>query len=252
MKKRILFLLILLLLIQTSVIGQPCLPLGIEFTNQEQIDSFQVNYPACTEIEGTVKICGIDISNLTGLSSLTRIGGDLIIGDHLSYEPFYNKNLVDLSGLHNVDTIAGSLVIQYNSMLMSVDGLDKLNFIGGDLLLNRNDTLSSLSALNNLKKIDGPLVITENRSLGSLSGLDSLQMTGGFTSYWNTSLSDFTGLESLDTIMGELKIGMWWDWEFPSLKSLSGLDNLKYVGGDLNIWSCDSLMDLLPLSSAFT
>ena len=46
----------------------PCLPEGITFTTQEQIDSFQINYPGCTEIEGDVQICGNDITNLNGLN----------------------------------------------------------------------------------------------------------------------------------------------------------------------------------------
>ena len=33
-------------------LSQPCLPEGITFTTQAQIDSFQTNYPVCSEIEG--------------------------------------------------------------------------------------------------------------------------------------------------------------------------------------------------------
>jgi hypothetical protein len=46
-----------------------CLPEGITFTTQEQIDNFQANYPYCTEIEGDVIIgyyLSSDISNLNG------------------------------------------------------------------------------------------------------------------------------------------------------------------------------------------
>jgi len=39
-----------------SVYPQSCLPEGIIFETQFQIDSFQINYPGCTEIEGIVKI----------------------------------------------------------------------------------------------------------------------------------------------------------------------------------------------------
>jgi hypothetical protein len=57
--------------------GQGCLPEGITFSTQDQIDNFQVNYPGCTEIEGFVIIQGNDISNLDGLSVLTAVGGFL-------------------------------------------------------------------------------------------------------------------------------------------------------------------------------
>ncbi len=57
--------------------SQPCLPSGITFTTQEQIDNFQSIYPNCTEIEGDMIIEGNDITNLEGLSVLTAIGGFL-------------------------------------------------------------------------------------------------------------------------------------------------------------------------------
>ncbi|MCK9205174.1 MAG: hypothetical protein M0P58_12175, partial [Bacteroidales bacterium] len=64
-------------------LSQGCLPEGITFTDQAQIDSFQVNYPGCSQIEGSVRINGVDIDNLNGLSVLTSIGGDLEI--HFCY-----------------------------------------------------------------------------------------------------------------------------------------------------------------------
>ncbi len=57
--------------------SQPCLPSGITFSTQEEIDNFQSNYPYCTEIEGDVIIEGNDVTNLYGLSVLTAIGGFL-------------------------------------------------------------------------------------------------------------------------------------------------------------------------------
>ena len=58
----------------TSLLAQPCLPQGITFNTQEQIDNFQTNHPNCTEIEGGVKIEGNDITNLDGLNVITSIG----------------------------------------------------------------------------------------------------------------------------------------------------------------------------------
>ena len=62
------------LLITINLFSQPCLPQGITFTTQEQIDNFQTNHPNCTEIEGGVKIEGNDITNLDGLNVITSIG----------------------------------------------------------------------------------------------------------------------------------------------------------------------------------
>ncbi len=65
-----------------------CLPEGITFTTQEEIDNFQTNYPNCTEIEGDVLIGGwngSNITNLNGLNVLTSIGGNLeILGNFFS------------------------------------------------------------------------------------------------------------------------------------------------------------------------
>jgi len=57
--------------------SQPCLPQGITFNTQEQINNFQSNFPNCTEIEGDMIIEGNDITNLDGLNVLTAVGGFL-------------------------------------------------------------------------------------------------------------------------------------------------------------------------------
>ena len=71
-------LLILLFTISTVVATAQCLPDGITFTTQVQIDNFQTNYSGCNEIEGTVIIAGNSITNLNGLNVVTSIGGDNI------------------------------------------------------------------------------------------------------------------------------------------------------------------------------
>ena len=65
------------LLLTYNSFSQPCLPEGITFTTQAQIDYFQNSYPDCTEIEGDVLIEGNDITNLDGLNVLTMVGGNL-------------------------------------------------------------------------------------------------------------------------------------------------------------------------------
>ncbi len=69
---------IILLLFSIKVFPQSsCLPEGITFTTHEQVDSFQVNYPGCTEIEGDVIISGENITSLQGLNVVTNVGGFL-------------------------------------------------------------------------------------------------------------------------------------------------------------------------------
>ena len=54
--KRLTLFVVLALFFQSGVLSQPCLPDGITFNTQAQIDSFQILHPNCTEIEGDVII----------------------------------------------------------------------------------------------------------------------------------------------------------------------------------------------------
>ena len=90
--KRFSSVLFILIFFQIMAYSQSCLPEGITFTTQSQIDSFQINYPNCTEIKGNVKIVGDNILNLNGLSTLNSFGGCLEIK--------YNDFLTNLSGMN--------------------------------------------------------------------------------------------------------------------------------------------------------
>ena len=79
--KKSLLLLISVLYIQLSVTSQPY-PESRYITSQVQIDSFQIKYPNCTEIEGEVIIAGEYSTNLNGLIVLTSIRGYLVFGDY--------------------------------------------------------------------------------------------------------------------------------------------------------------------------
>ena len=124
--KKLTLLMVLALIIQASASSQPCLPEGITFTTQAEIDNFQTNYPNCTEIEGDVEIKGDDITNLNGLNVLTAFGGNLSIGDYDNGNPF----LPSLTGLNNVTYIEGNLIIWNNVALTSLTALDYMTSIG--------------------------------------------------------------------------------------------------------------------------
>ncbi len=132
-------------IIPTLSQSQPCLPDGITFTTQSQIDSFQINYPNCTEVEGHVAISGEDITNLDGLNVITSIGGYLFIG--------YNDVLSSLSGLDNVTSIGEYLEIKINDTLTDLSGLDGLITLGGYMSIFHNSELTSISGLVNLTSI---------------------------------------------------------------------------------------------------
>jgi hypothetical protein len=250
--------------------SQSCLPEGIIFTTQAQIDSFQLNYPGCTEIEGSVEIYGDDITNLLGLTPIISIEGNLQIG-YLQYMASYGANprLLSMEGLHNIKSVDGSVIILGNDSLVDLSGLESLVSIGGDLrigdfwhgmYLTLNPLLSSLNGLNpminisgsiqiagspissltelsNLTSVSGSLGIWHDTLLTSLYGLHNITYVGGSLSLVDLCLSDLSRLENLDSINGSLMI-----LKNRSLKSLTSLENISPgTIKDLSILSNDSL-----------
>ena len=138
MKRGLIYLLLSIILMMSGYIkldAQPCLPEGITFTTQSQIDSFPINYPNCDTIAGYVVIDGQDISNLNGLSNILTIEGSLKIGSNFS---FTNPMLFDLQGLGNLSYIGGWLDISLNMHLNSLDGLESLLTVDGYCLIHEN------------------------------------------------------------------------------------------------------------------
>ncbi|MCK4407656.1 MAG: T9SS type A sorting domain-containing protein [Bacteroidales bacterium] len=235
--KKLTLLFVIALTIQVTVSSQPCLPEGITFTTQTQIDSFQIVHPNCTEIEGDVLIEGNDITNLNGLSILTVFGGNLSIMN--------NPALTSLTGLGNVTAIAGSLIFDFNYALTSLTGLDNVISIGGDLGIGNSTSLTSLTGLDNVTSIGGGLYIDDNAALTSLTGLDYVTSIGGLLYIdFNVALSSLTGLNNLVSIGGGLVI-----FENNTLTSLTGLDNVTTIGEYLSIDENDALTDLTGLDN---
>ena len=233
--------LIIVLFILSGAKGQNCLPGGIKFSTQAQIDNFQNNYPGCTHIEGEVIITGTDISKLDGLSALRSIGESLLI-----YE---NYSLKSLAGLDNLSHIGKGLYIEYTS-LDSLAGLDNLVFIGGELKIHFNQSLSSLKGLDKVDSIGGDIMVSVNNSLASLEGLEGLHsVKGDLTIRNNDSLVSLVALKRLHAIGGYLQVS-----HNHSLASLAGLDNINagsvtdvIIMGNSSLSTCKvkSLCDLL-------
>ncbi len=235
MKILALILFVLLFSIITANSQSPCLPQGITFTSQAQIDNFQTNYPGCTEIEGDVVIgqWGSNISSLEGLDVLISIGGGLLIE--------YNNALTSLNGLENLASIGGNLRIYYNEALASLTALQNLTSVVG-VDISYNDVLPGLTGLEGLTYIGGDLTIQGNDALGSLRGLDNLMsVENGLLIYFNTTLTSLTNLQGL-TSMDYLHVTCNY-----SLISLSGLENVTSLVNELIICGNDDLTSLSGL-----
>lgn len=182
-------------IIQLSIYSQSCLPEGITFLAQEEIDNFQTNYPGCSVIEGDVWIHGNDITNLNGLSVLTEIGGN-----------------VDIDSTH----------------LLSLQGLNHLTVIGGCLQFFANNLLNNLIGLDSLNQISGPIYISFS-GIENFLGMPQISSIGGLELY-QTGITSLAGLEGLTSINGNLNIIHCYP-----LDSLSGLENVKSINGFLQI-----------------
>jgi hypothetical protein len=249
----------LLSIIYSNVFSQGCLPEGITFTSQEQIDNFQTNYPGCTEIEGNVHISGSNITNLNGLSSLTFIGGylnieftDLIslqgldsliyIGDNLYLDS--NDEIQDFQGLHSLNTIGGYFNVVLNDALVDFTGLDSLNCIGGHFSVSLNHNLQNFEGLNLLTTIGDYFSVDFNHNLQDFEGLYSLTSIGGdFFVYSNEALLDFEGLDSLNYIGTYFQVQ-----ENDNLQNFEGLNSLNHID-NLYIYSNPDLENFIGLDS---
>lgn len=227
--------------IMSYAISQSCLPTGILFSSQAQLDSFQSQYPNCSQILGNVEITGEDIYDLHGLNVLTAVVGDLEI---------YGTSLTDLSGLGNLETIGGDFAIGSNYLsignvkLVSLAGIENLDSVGGTLWIASNDSLTSLYALHGLKIAEGGLSIGGNDGLTNLQGLNNVTTLGRLFIGVNKGLRTLSGLNNLSTIVGDFNL------QFNhALANLDALQSLESVGGDLHIVYNDKIVDLTGLQN---
>ncbi|MCK9401631.1 MAG: T9SS type A sorting domain-containing protein [Bacteroidales bacterium] len=276
--------LIIGLCISFTGFSQSCLPEGITFSTQAQIDSFPIDYPGCTEIIGPVTICGNDISDLSGLSSLTSVDNNLAIGWEDSENPLLtslaglegltfvrtlyivnNLNLNSLAGLNNLDTIQWFLSVVGNQSLINLNGLDNLKYIGSDIFIEENNSMINFAGLEGLTRISQAYVY-DNPALVDFTGLNNVDhFSGIFDIVGNASLINFHGLENLtkadllkvwynenlvnlDGLQGVTTLSSFLNLDNnPSLVDLTGLDNLVSIGDDLYISANESLSSIKVL-----
>ncbi|NOX47665.1 MAG: T9SS type A sorting domain-containing protein [Chlorobi bacterium] len=259
---------ILLLAITATGFSQGCLPEGITFSTQQQIDDFQTDYPGCTEIEGDVTIGGTDITNLNELSQLISFAGNLNIGDLENGNPLLNN----LTGLDNVISIGGDLSIVNNDLLTNLSGLENLQFINHTLQVGivgfGNPSLMSLQGLNKLGSIESSLNVFSNASLTNIEALSNLKSIGTSLSFIeNETLHNLNGLENIKTLNGLLLIqdnddltdlnGLDSLYQVNTLRvflnsnleDFSGLNSLKYILGEMDIFENNSINSLSGLDS---
>ena len=216
------------------IIAQSCLPEGIRFRTQAEIDNFSTNFPGCTEILGDVTINDISTGNLTnldGLENLVSVGGDFSIGD--------NPLLSNLDGFNNLNTLNGLLSIYNNLDLISINGFNGLTSIGDFFECVSNEALPHINGFQNVRSINGQFQIDGNFMLRDIDGFSKLQSIGSYVVFdENISLTGLGGLSQLQTIVGSLRISFNHD-----LTNLDPLNQLTSIGTTCRIFSNGSLGD---------
>jgi len=181
-----------LLLITTDLLAQ-CPTGDVDFESQDDINQFLLLYPNCTTINGDLSL---------------------------------SRNVTDLSGLSNLTTITGQLIAD-DSKIENFTGLNNLTSVGSLIILD-NSSLISLSALSNVSPIDETqftLSIEGNLYLETLLGLEGI--SGANTiSIVNTYLLNLDGLNNLTTIHNKFDI-----FSNGNLQTLEALSNLEEVLG---------------------
>ena len=258
--KKLFLVFVFFIFFQGDFFSQNCLPDGIIFTSQAQIDSFKINYPGCSIVEGDVRIEGNDISNVDSLITITTIQGKLKIGN------LFVENLIlsDLTGFSNLTEVGEEMDISNNTILTSLDGLNNLTSFPEPTFINRNPSLASLASLSNLSSSATLFIlIHQNGALTDLTGLESLTSANNITIRRNDNLVSLTGLDNISDvddfhIIGNVILENFIEFDNlttvrnlsivddSSLTSISGLTNLTSITGDLLIENNPLLSSLSP------
>lgn len=224
--------------------------------------------------------CGLALNNISGLSgleSLQRIGGfgspndgvvDVNCNPNLQNVDAIasaltassltrvtvssNDSLTSLAGFTGVVGVAQSFEVLNNDQLGSLTGLDALTAVGS-LTVANNDIPPSLAGLGELLDAGSQLQIVGNDQLSSLVGVDSLATAGILRVQNTTQLVTLEGLETLeDSGRGTpIRLDIRDNGGLESLVGLSGLQTASeiLVSGNADLLSLSGLSSLQSADS---
>jgi len=242
MKNFTLLLLTFVLSYTSSYTNAQCPPGEVEFLNQAEVDAFATDYPNCTQINGNLNIGSLNTSifsniyNLSGLENVSSIMGDLLIAN--------NNSLTNIHGLDQLLNIEGNVRIFYNNSVGNLTGLGKLNTVVGDFRISGNASLTVIGGLQYLTNVGGDMEISDNDALINFTAFGKLTTIDGYLSIWgNQVLENIDELTKLGAVAGNLSIH-----QNESLENLQGLGSLATLGGDFNITHNTNLVEIGDLS----
>lgn len=194
-------------LLHTPSVGGQTYTGDVWLASQAEVDAF--NY---TEITGHLDIYqGNDITSLSALASLARVGKSLYIANNpalitvvdgfnsltnVGWGVFVNNhsNLVSFAGFAALQETGDNIEFYNNQSLGSISGFNSLHTAGWSLEIGRNPALTNLPAFESLHTITSSLFIYDNASLPRIKGFNALQYVDwSFYIVGNTSLRNLCG-----------------------------------------------------------
>ncbi len=219
-----------------------CPPGDVMLYSQTEVSAFVASYPNCTEINGNLKIGSLasgaysNIYDLSGMGNINTITGDLLIVN--------NYNLINIQGLEQLTHVEGHVHVFYNQSLTNVNGLSSLQTINGNLKFLSNPALTTIGGMQELLSVGADMEISENDVLTNLNAFNRLTTVGGYLSIWgNPALQSINELVKLGAVGGNLAIN-----QNPLIQNLHGLESLVTLGGDFNLTQNTNLTELGDLS----
>ena len=201
--------------------------------SQPDIDAFNA-----TQVNGKITVMGFGITNLNGLSELTKC-------TELSIS--INPNLTSIIGLANLEEVEKTLRINNNQVLTSLAGLSSLLSVGDFLIIAHNPSLTDLGGLFNLEEVGslfGNLTIDNNDALININGLSKVTSLPGLIIKNNAALINIDGLSNVNSIgFSGITIE-----NNDALLNVDGLSNTG-TSGDLKIIGNSSLTNIDGLIS---
>jgi hypothetical protein len=158
---------------------------------QQVLGNIELNMPQLTRIGGSLQIAELPIVDFKGFGQLTHIGNYL--------SAFSNYQLRSFAGLEKLQSV-GTIYVMNNPLLDDFTGLNGLLTVQDDIVVQENAGVKNFHGLENLSGTIGRLLVDSNQELLSFDGLSGLRgTTGQVTITNNVRLKNLAGLANVTT-----------------------------------------------------
>lgn len=168
-------------------------PTNLVITNDQDVINFTNNFPSCTALPGNLEVNGPNVTDISALAVLDKIGGGVLIS---------KVDMIDIKGLENIISIGEDFTIT-DCLNLSGNGFSPrlaLQSIGGFLFINNLPNLTGFPPLDNLGILSSGFGSNATNILdlaplaGVTGGMERVILTN------NPLLRDLNGLGNVETI----------------------------------------------------